>query len=196
MLIDTDIFLDPKAKAAKKYERGWEAIWGPKPEPPPVDWNARCVSGEAVAPGVPNTDDRGDGQQKGYVILCAEERAKGFVRPVRRSYIHVGPRGPRFPLRELTADESERYAPFGYVKHEDYPESERPLCGRFWTAADLARIGKGCGSKTTMGQSIAETYAREPHFYGSTFCCTCGTHLPVGAEGEFVWADTEERVGT
>lgn len=28
------------------------------------------------------------GQQKGYVVLSAEERAKGFVRPVRRSYIH------------------------------------------------------------------------------------------------------------
>jgi len=28
------------------------------------------------------------GQQKGYVVLTPEERAKGFVRPVRRSYIH------------------------------------------------------------------------------------------------------------
>lgn len=29
------------------------------------------------------------GQQKGYVCLCPEERAKGFVRPVRRSYKHI-----------------------------------------------------------------------------------------------------------
>jgi hypothetical protein len=28
------------------------------------------------------------GQQKGYVVLSDEERAKGFVRPVRRSYVH------------------------------------------------------------------------------------------------------------
>lgn len=28
------------------------------------------------------------GQQKGYVVLSAEERAKGFVRPVRRTYRH------------------------------------------------------------------------------------------------------------
>jgi hypothetical protein len=28
------------------------------------------------------------GQQKGYVVLSAEERAKGFVRPVRRTYTH------------------------------------------------------------------------------------------------------------
>jgi hypothetical protein len=30
------------------------------------------------------------GQQKAYVVLSAEERAKGFVRPVRRSYTHLG----------------------------------------------------------------------------------------------------------
>jgi hypothetical protein len=35
-----------------------------------------------------HTQDRGDGQQKGYVVLSAEERAKGFVRPVRESYVH------------------------------------------------------------------------------------------------------------
>jgi hypothetical protein len=29
-----------------------------------------------------------NGQQKGYVVLTKEERDKGFVRPVRRSYIH------------------------------------------------------------------------------------------------------------
>ncbi len=45
--------------------------------------------------GSPVTDDHreidpGTGQQKGYVVLSAEERAKGFVRPVRRTYQHVG----------------------------------------------------------------------------------------------------------
>ena len=29
------------------------------------------------------------GQQQGYVVLAEEERAKGFVRPVRRSYVHL-----------------------------------------------------------------------------------------------------------
>jgi hypothetical protein len=29
-----------------------------------------------------------NGQQKGYVVLCPDERAKGFVRPLRRSYTH------------------------------------------------------------------------------------------------------------
>lgn len=33
------------------------------------------------------------GMQKGYVVLSAKERAKGFVRPVRNTYVHVGPPG-------------------------------------------------------------------------------------------------------
>jgi hypothetical protein len=55
---------------------------------------------------------------------------------------------------------------------------------------------KGCGTLTTMGQAIAETYAREPRFYGSTYCCGCNMHRRVGAHGEFVWDGTDERVGT
>lgn len=42
--------------------------------------------------GSPVTPDhrelRGDGQQKGYVVLSDEERAKGWVRPYRDSYVH------------------------------------------------------------------------------------------------------------
>jgi len=32
--------------------------------------------------------DPATGLQKGYVVLSADERAKGFVRPVRQSYVH------------------------------------------------------------------------------------------------------------
>jgi hypothetical protein len=52
---------------------------------------------------------------------------------------------------------------------------------------------KGCGSNTTMGIALAETYARDPSYYGSTFCCACGRHFPVA---EFVWRGTDERVGS
>lgn len=83
------------------------------------------------------------GMQNDYVVLAEEERAKGFVRPVRRSYKHLK-----------------------------------------------------CGGVTTMGQTLAETYARDPSFYSGTFCCDCGAHFPVGADGEFVWAGSTERVGT
>lgn len=50
-----------------------------------------------------------------------------------------------------------------------------------------------CGTNTTMGRPIAETYAANPAFYGRTFCVHCGTHLPVGAYGEFVWADCDRE---
>lgn len=140
--------------------------------------------------------DPATGQQKGYVVLSAEERAKGFVRPVRRSYVHVGPRPPQFPLRDLTDDERRHHGGHGYVKFEAYPPSHAPATGRYWTQAALDRAGKGCGQVTTMGISIAETYAREPSFYGGTFCAHCGSHFPVGAKGEFVWLGSEERVGT
>jgi hypothetical protein len=83
------------------------------------------------------------GQQNTYVVLSDEERAKGFIRPLRTSYRH-----------------------------------ER------------------CGSVTTMGVAIAETYARDPHFYGGTFCVHCRSHFPVGMNGEFVWDGTSTKVGT
>lgn len=83
------------------------------------------------------------GQQQGYVVLAEEERAKGFVRPVRTSYKHLK-----------------------------------------------------CGGVTTMGQSLAETYARSPSFYSGTFCSHCRAHFPVGEAGEFVWDGIDEKVGT
>lgn len=78
-------------------------------------------------------------QAPAYLVLSDEERTKGFVRPVRRSYQHLA-----------------------------------------------------CGSITTMGQSIAETYARQPDFYGATYCVSCGKHLAVGEHGEFVWVENGE----
>lgn len=133
-----------------------------------------------------------NGQQEAYVVLSEVERAKGFVRPVRFSYVHVGKR-PRYPLRDLTEDELRTYGSERFVKYEVYPESKRPKVGRFWTEREL---NSGCGATTTMAASIAETYARQPTFYGGTFCCCCGKHYPVGADGEFVWSGTNERVGT
>lgn len=37
---------------------------------------------------------------------------------------------------------------------------------------------------TTMGLALSETYARDPNFYGATYCCTCSMHRPVV---EFRW---------
>jgi hypothetical protein len=52
-----------------------------------------------------------------------------------------------------------------------------------------------CGAVTTMGSTIADTYARDPFFYGGTFCATCRGHFPIGEGGQFRWLDGS-RVGT
>ncbi len=79
-----------------------------------------------------------------YLVLSEDERAAGYVRPVRRSYVHTG----------------------------------------------------GCGAVTTMGSAIAETYARQPNFYGSTYCVGCRMHRPVGSDGEFHWDGPYQPDGT
>lgn len=53
-------------------------------------------------------------------------------------------------------------------------------------------LHKACGSMTTMGRPIAETYARQPDFYSGTFCVNCRAHFPLD---QFVWAGTNLQVG-
>lgn len=129
-------------------------------------------------------------QNKAYLILSEEERAKGFVRPLRRSYKHVG--APlKYPLLDLTPEQHEQYDRYNYVKFEAYPESELPLTGKYWTQKELDL--RGCNGVTTMGLALCETYARNPKFYGSTYCCNCGMHRPVS---EFVWVEDSSIVGS
>jgi len=165
-------------------------------EASPVDTLDVDRAARTLTDGSPVTDDHREidpstGLQKAYVVLSAEERGKGFLRPIRRSYRHVGAR-PANPVRPLTEAEQARYAEFGYVVFEAYPDGGS-VSGKFWTQAQLSA---GCGEVTTMGQALAETYARDPSFYGATFCAVCRAHFPVGAGGEFVWEGTTEKVGT
>lgn len=125
-----------------------------------------------------------------YLVLSEEERAKGFVRPVRREYKHVG-LAPKYELRPLTSEEVERVGQYGYVLFEPYPESELPVTGKFWTQAELTN--RGCGAVTSMGTALAETYARSPRFYGSTYCVGCKKHRPIA---EFVWEPDGQTVGS
>lgn len=128
-------------------------------------------------------------QNKAYLVLSEEERHRGYVRPYRDTYRHVGLK-PRGELRDLTAEEQERYKEWNYIKFEPYPESESPVVGRFWTQEDLDN--HGCRTTTTMAREISETYARNPKFYGSTYCCHCQMHRPVG---EFVWVEADGSNG-
>ena len=49
-------------------------------------------SKRTLTDGSPVTEDHRDlkpnGQQQGYVVLSEDERKRGFVRPVRRTYVH------------------------------------------------------------------------------------------------------------
>jgi hypothetical protein len=141
----------------------------PDKEIPPVDRTKQVLtSGEPVPEDRSHTTiDPASGMQKGYIVLTAEERAKGFVRPVRQSYVHRG------RVEQIPDPDQSGYSHFGVVH-----ELERRT---------------GCGGTTTMALSLAETYARDPEFYSGTFCANCRVHLPLT---EFVWAGTDEQVGS
>lgn len=109
---------------------------------PPVDRSARQLVGGGDINSPDYLELKPNGQQKDYVVLTAEERAKGFVRPYRDAYRH-----------------------------------------------------SVCGTITTMSRPIAETYARDPNFYTGTFCLRCGTHKPVGEDGEFTWYEMDGTEG-
>jgi hypothetical protein len=180
------------AQRAKQFTD--ELMTAVKKGAPPADRSAQqLVSGAPVPEDQSHTKLKDNGQQQDYVVLTVEERAKGFVRPVRNSYRHVGPSGPKHPLRDLDPATEKHFAASGYVKFEQYPGEAHVTNGRLWMQEQLDAVGKGCGTMTTMGQSLAETYARDPKFYGGTFCCGCSKHLPVD---EFVWEGTNERVGS
>lgn len=157
--------------------------------------NSTTTDGKPPRPGLETAGApapiKENGQHEAYWVLSEEERRKGFIRPVRRTYLHAGTR-PKYPTRDLTPHEAELYKDCKYVAFEAYPDSnESSLSGRYWTKEQLE---SGCGSATSMGASIAETYARDPSYYGATFCCKCAKHLPVGTNGEFIWEDGT-RVG-
>lgn len=50
-----------------------------------------------------------------------------------------------------------------------------------------------CNTETVMGRELSETYARQPDFYGATYCVGCSKHRPVS---EFVWSADNEPVGS
>lgn len=71
---------------------------------------------------------------------------------------------------------------------EDTDKLERPL--RFYYKH------LRCSVITRMPTKVAQTVAANPKFYDRMFCAGCGKYFPCGPEGEFVWKDTESKVGT
>ena len=69
------------------------------------------------------------GQHKIYLVLSEEERAKGFVRPVRESYVHIGKKTDLKggTIEPLDKEEAKRFGdPDKFVAFLRYPESEKP----------------------------------------------------------------------
>ena len=165
--------------------------------------NVTTLSGRPPEPGMehgrapaPAMIDPSTGMHGDYWVLSEEERAKGFVRGVLTTYRHIGPPGPSGALRDLTPEEAERHAQSKYVKFEAYDPPHGSVTGRYWTQPQLDAAAKGgCGTDTTMNRAIAETYARNPKFYGATFCARCGAHFPVGLKGEFAWVFRNGEIG-
>ena len=146
-------------------------------------------------------DDEPGPQCEVYLVLSEEERAKGFVRPVRTSYVHIGKSMSHYKgiYRMLTEEEQKEYPDKKYVAVLTVMTKEDGsfLGGTYVNQKEFdayqnnERIG-GCGCSTKMALELAETYARNPNFYGSTYCVYCQKHLPVS---EFVWEGTNITVG-
>ena len=137
-------------------------------------------------------DDKPISQHEVYLVLSKEEIAKGFVRPVRDSYIHTGKQIDVSEMRNLTEEEKVRYKDYnyiGFISNED-KHSSFSVVGRYITEKD---IKSGCGIVTRINQTIAKTYARSPKFYGFTYCVGCSKHLPIE---EFTWDGTDQKVGS
>ena len=80
--------------------------------------------------------------------------------------------------------------------HKDYwVLSEKERSKGFVRPVRYVYLHTKCGTTTRMSEPIAETYARNPKFYGATFCMHCKNHFPVGEFGEFVWEGSDEKVG-
>lgn len=148
------------------------------------------------------TDNEPGPQCETYLVLSEEERAKGFVRPVRNSYIHVGrdvSKHYKGINRILTEAEQNEHPGKKYVAVMTVLTKEDGsfLGGTYVTEEELSawRDGEfvgGCGTITTMGDALSETYARDPNFYGATYCTGCRKHIHVG---EFLWVGTNIKVG-
>ena len=79
----------PESPKEKKRRERAEEMAKRFAEALPVDRVARTLaSGKPVPDDYSHTELKPNGQQQEYIVLTAEERAKGFVRPVRDSYIH------------------------------------------------------------------------------------------------------------
>lgn len=164
--------------------------------------NRETISGQPPAEGYEDQPApqplKPNGQHGDYWVLPQAEREDPhqYVRPVRRSYRHVGRAICGKPMPNLSGVTIPpgvvAYACSGEPGHKGDCHVFSPVKAE--QQARLAAIGRigGCDTVTTMALPLAQTYARDPKFYSHTFCVQCGAHLRVE---EFVWEGTDDVVG-
>ena len=140
---------------------------------------------------------KGEGMQnKAYLVLSEEEIAKGFVKPVRNRYIHIGRNVKAHwkSIHRMLDDEEKKEHPdknyvavMTVITNEDGSfKGGTYVTQEEFDAWENSEFIGGCGTKTLIAREIAETYARNPKFYGATWCMGCGKHIQVT---EFIWDD-------
>lgn len=142
-------------------------------------------------------DDEKVPQNEVYLILSEEERAKGFVRPCRDSYIHKGVKYSsysRLKNPEKSMDEERDYV----ALFDILDLSGNHVSSRYATQDEINEFDRtghigGCGVETKMTRELSETYAAKPNFYDSTYCVGCHRHIYCH---EFVWSDDGKIVGS
>ena len=112
------------------------------------------------------------------------------TRPYRDLIVHLGPVPPKSKPRELTADEQELYADMDFVAYEEYEGESAWPHGRFWSEREL---GGGCEQQMTLQPFEAEALMLNPRHFGNLTCSHCNQHFTLD---EFVWAETQQRLGT
>lgn len=153
---------------------------------------ALCTTNGKPVDEVRKGQTNSTGQHDGYIVLCPDERAKGFVRPYRDAYKHVGWRIRRCQVTQQEPSDENPHQCNKALTHDGVCSFDT-LMLLHGPIEFLHRREGGCGAVTTMGRALSETYARDPKFYGATFCVNCNAHYLVD---QFVWTADGEQVGS
>lgn len=81
-----------------------------------------------------------NGQQLAYVVLTEEERTKGFIRPVRRSYVHL-PCGTQTTMSQAIAETYARDPSFYSGTFCVNCGTHRPLVEFVWSDNPNQQVG-------------------------------------------------------
>lgn len=106
---------------------------------PPVDRSKRTLTDGSPETPDHRSIDPATGMQKGYIVLSAEERAKGFVRPVRRTYTH-NVCGDQTTMNAALAETYARDPEFYDGTFCSNCKTHRPLSEFVWTGT-AERVG-------------------------------------------------------